>query len=277
MCSSDLKTGAGIPILFGVDAVHGHSNLPGATLFPHNIGLGAAGDPLLVRRIGEATAAEIAASGIEWTFAPTLAVPQDLRWGRSYEGYGADPALVAAYARAMTLGLQGALAPGRPLASGQVAATAKHFIADGGTFEGRDQGDARIEEAELVAQHAAGYRAAIDAGALTAALYRQHAAELLRFAWHRLGRIEDAEDAVQATFLSAHRVLQEGERVREPRAWLFRILRNECLTRIAMTKRRGVHEELGEWHADTRVSVADEMESRDEFDVAVAQIGRAHV
>ena len=82
-------------------------------------------------------------------------------------------------------------------------------------------------------------------GALTAALYKQHAGELLRFAWHRLGRLEDAEDAVQATFLSAHRVLAEGERVREPRAWLFRILRNECLTRIATTKRRGVNEELG--------------------------------
>ena len=107
-------------------------------------------------------------------------------------------------------------------------------------------------------------------GALTAALYKQHAGELLRFAWHRLGRLEDAEDAVQATFLSAHRVLAEGERVREPRAWLFRILRNECLTRLAMTKRRGVHEELGEWHADSSASVADQMESNDEFDVAVA-------
>lgn len=107
-------------------------------------------------------------------------------------------------------------------------------------------------------------------GALTAALYRDHAGELLRFAWHRLGRLEDAEDAVQATFLSAHRVLSEGERVREPRAWLFRILRNECLTRIAMTKRRGIHEELGEWHADSRASVAEQMESNDEFDVAVA-------
>jgi RNA polymerase sigma factor (sigma-70 family) len=107
-------------------------------------------------------------------------------------------------------------------------------------------------------------------GALTAALYKQHAGELLRFAWHRLGRLEDAEDAVQATFLSAHRVLAEGERVREPRAWLFRILRNECLTRMAMTKRRGVHEELGEWHADLGPSVADQMESNDEFDIAVA-------
>jgi beta-glucosidase len=161
------RAGAGIPILFGVDAVHGHSNLPGATIFPHNIGLGAARDPALIRRIGVATAAEIAGSGIQWTFAPTLAVPQDLRWGRSYEGYAADPALVAAYGRAMTLGLQGKLKRGKSLGARQVAATAKHFLADGGTAEGRDQGDARIGEAELVARHAAGYPAAIDAGALT--------------------------------------------------------------------------------------------------------------
>lgn len=161
------KTGAGIPILFGVDAVHGHSNLPGATIFPHNIGLGAARDVDLVRRIGEATAAEIAGSGIEWTFAPTLAVPQDIRWGRSYEGYSSEPALVAAYAEAMTLGLQGALVSGKPLGPVKVAATAKHFLADGGTADGRDQGDARISETELVARHAAGYPPAIKAGALT--------------------------------------------------------------------------------------------------------------
>ena len=110
-------------------------------------------------------------------------------------------------------------------------------------------------------------------GARTAALYRAHGAELLRFAWHRLGRLEDAEDAVQATFLSAHRVLAEGEQIREPRAWLFRILRNECLTRIAVTKRRGSHEPLEEWHADPRASVAEASESRDEFDVAVALLG----
>lgn len=161
------KSGAGIPILFGVDAVHGHSNLPGATIFPHNIGLGAARDPAMIQRIGEATAAEIAGSGIEWTFAPTLAVPQDLRWGRSYEGYANDPALVADYARAMTIGLQGELVAGRPLAATRVAATAKHFLADGGTSDGRDQGDAAISEAELVAKHAQGYPPAIDAGALT--------------------------------------------------------------------------------------------------------------
>jgi beta-glucosidase len=161
------KAGAGIPILFGVDAVHGHSNLPGATIFPHNIGLGAARDPDLIKRIGAATAAEIAGSGIEWTFAPTLAVPQDPRWGRTYEGYSSDPAIMPSYARAMTLGLQGTLEAGKPLTKTHVAATAKHFLADGGTADGRDQGDAQISEDELVATHAQGYPAAIDAGALT--------------------------------------------------------------------------------------------------------------
>ncbi|MEO6113945.1 MAG: exo 1,3/1,4-beta-D-glucan glucohydrolase [Sphingomicrobium sp.] len=157
-----------IPILFGVDAVHGHSNLPGATLFPHNIGLGASRDTGLIRRIGAATAAEVAASGIEWTFAPTLAVPQDLRWGRTYEGYSSSPELVKRFASAMTLGLQGVLVTGKPVASNKVAATIKHFIADGGTLGGKDQGDAVLSEAELVRLHAPGYPAGIDAGALTA-------------------------------------------------------------------------------------------------------------
>ncbi len=161
------KSGAGIPVLFGVDAVHGHSNVPGATIFPHNIGLGAAHDPALIQRIGAVTAAEIAGTGIDWTFAPTLAVPQDLRWGRSYEGYAADPALVAAYSKAMVIGLQGKMVAGKPLKADQVAATAKHFLADGGTQDGKDQGDARIAETELIAKHAMGYPAAINAGALT--------------------------------------------------------------------------------------------------------------
>ncbi|MFN3621097.1 glycoside hydrolase family 3 N-terminal domain-containing protein [Sphingorhabdus sp.] len=160
-------SGAGVPILFGVDAVHGHSNLPQATIFPHNIGLGAARDVELIERIGRATAAEISGSGIEWTFAPTLAVPQDLRWGRAYEGYSSDPSLIAAYARAMTVGLQGDLVAGSPLDATRVAATAKHFLADGGTLDGRDQGDAQISEEELVAKHAQGYPASINAGALT--------------------------------------------------------------------------------------------------------------
>ena len=160
-------SGAGIPILFGVDAVHGHSNLPEATIFPHNIGLGAAHDVDLIERIGRATAAEISGSGIEWTFAPTLAAPQDPRWGRTYEGYSSDPAIISQYARAMTIGLQGTLVAGKPLDSAHVAATAKHFLADGGTADGRDQGDAQISEAELIAKHAQGYPASIDAGALT--------------------------------------------------------------------------------------------------------------
>lgn len=159
--------GVAIPIIFGVDAVHGHNNVPGATLFPHNIGLGAAHDPELIQRIGAVTAAEIAGSGIEWTFAPTLAVPQDLRWGRSYEGYAADPKLIADYAKAMVIGLQGPLASGKSVSPAHVAATAKHFLADGGTFEGKDQGDAKIDEKELIEKHAMGYPAAIDAGALT--------------------------------------------------------------------------------------------------------------
>ena len=159
--------GVAVPVLFGVDAVHGHNNLPGATVFPHNIALGAANDSALIRRIGEATAAEVAASGIEWTFAPTLTVPQDPRWGRTYEGFSSDPALVARYASAMTLGLQGPLVAGRPLGLEHVAASAKHFLADGGTDGGKDQGDAKIGEAELIRVHAAGYPPAIDAGALT--------------------------------------------------------------------------------------------------------------
>jgi len=159
--------GVAIPIIFGVDAVHGHNNIPGATLFPHNIGLGAARDPELIQRIGAVTAAEIAGSGIEWTFAPTLAVPQDLRWGRSYEGYASDPKLIAEYAKAMVLGLQGPLVAGKTVDPQHVAATAKHFLADGGTFEGKDQGDAKADEKELIAKHAMGYPAAIDAGALT--------------------------------------------------------------------------------------------------------------
>ena len=96
-----------IPVLFGIDAVHGHAKIRGATIFPHNVGLGAAHDPALIEKIGQATAEEVAATGIDWTFAPTVAVVRDVRWGRSYESYSEDPTLVAAYARAMVTGLQG--------------------------------------------------------------------------------------------------------------------------------------------------------------------------
>jgi beta-glucosidase len=161
------RPGTKIPLMFGIDAVHGHNNVVGATIFPHNIGLGAARDPDLIRRIGKATAEEVAVAGAEWTFGPTVAVPQDDRWGRAYEGYSEDPEVVAAYAGPMTLGLQGELKAGQPLEGAHIAGSAKHFLADGGTTGGKDQGDARISEAELVRIHNAGYPPAISAGVLT--------------------------------------------------------------------------------------------------------------
>lgn len=161
------RPGAAIPLMFGIDAVHGHNNIVGATLFPHNIGLGAARDPDLIRRIGAATAQEVAASGADWTFGPTLATPRNDRWGRAYEGYSESPEIVAAYAGPMTLGLQGELVSGRPLSADHIAGSAKHFLADGGTEGGADQGDAVISEEELIAVHAQGYVPAIDAGVLT--------------------------------------------------------------------------------------------------------------
>jgi beta-glucosidase len=156
-----------IPVIFGIDAVHGHNNIIGATIFPHNVGLGAARDPDLVRRIGEATAEEVAATGADWTFGPSVATPRDVRWGRSYEGYGEEPEIVRAYAGAITLGLQGPLTAGRPLDPGHVVGSAKHFLGDGGTTGGKDQGDAVISESDLVRIHAQGYPPAIDAGVLT--------------------------------------------------------------------------------------------------------------
>jgi len=157
---------APIPILFGVDAVHGHAKIRGATIFPHNIGLGAAHDPQLVERIGRATAEEVATTGIDWTFAPTVAVARDVRWGRSYESYSDDPALVAAYAAAMVRGLQGERSRGTFMKPGHTLSSVKHFLGDGGTADGRDQGDNRAPESVLIHVHAAGYPAAIDAGAL---------------------------------------------------------------------------------------------------------------
>ncbi len=158
---------APIPVMFGSDAVHGNSNVVGATIFPHNIGLGAAHDPALLRRIGAATAEETAATGIDWAFGPTLATPQDTRWGRSYEGYSEDPALVRSYAGEMVRGLQGEPGAGHMLQNGHVAASAKHFLGDGGTTGGIDQGDTDVSEQELIRTHAQGYLAAIPAGALT--------------------------------------------------------------------------------------------------------------
>jgi beta-glucosidase len=155
-----------IPILFGIDAVHGHNKIKGATLFPHNVGLGAARDPELIEEIGRATAEEVSATGADWTFAPTVAVPRDVRWGRSYEGYAEEPEVVASYAGPMTLGLQGPLKPGRSLTPGHVMGTVKHFLGDGGTANGVDQGDARIDEQTLVRLHGQGYPPAINNGVL---------------------------------------------------------------------------------------------------------------
>lgn len=155
---------AAIPVLLGIDAVHGHNNVVGATLFPHNIGLGAANDADLVRRIAEATAIELRATGFEWTFAPTVTVPRDDRWGRTYEGYSEDPALVSRYATAVVEGLQGKVGAEDFLGPDRVLSTAKHYIGDGGTFEGRDKGDSRVSEAELRDVHGAGHIAAIQAG-----------------------------------------------------------------------------------------------------------------
>jgi beta-glucosidase len=157
---------APIPIIFGVDAVHGHAKIIGATIFPHNVGLGAAHDPELMRRIGQATAEEVSATGIDWTFAPTVAVVRDVRWGRSYESYSEDPELVASYAAAVVSGLQGRIGSREFLSPGHTVSSIKHYLGDGGTRDGRDQGANESSEPELVRVHAAGYPAAINAGAL---------------------------------------------------------------------------------------------------------------
>jgi len=156
--------GVGIPVIWGTDAVHGQSNVVGATLFPHNIGLGAANDPDLVYEIGRATALEIRATGLDWAFAPTVAVVRNDRWGRTYEGYSEDPRIVAAYAPRMIEGLQGIYGTDEFFDENHVIATAKHFTGDGGTLNGVDQGDNLSTEAELRDIHSAGYPPAISAG-----------------------------------------------------------------------------------------------------------------
>lgn len=158
--STDMKIP--VPVIWGTDAVHGHNNVLGATLFPHNIALGATRNPALVAEIGKAVARQVRASGIPWTFAPTLAVSQDLRWGRAYESYSADPAVVEQLGAAFVRGLQGSLG-----SDDSALATAKHFIGDGGTFLGRDQGQTRTSEKRLRDLHGRGYYGALGAGAQT--------------------------------------------------------------------------------------------------------------
>ncbi len=166
--STDVAHGAHpIPIMWGTDAVHGHNNIVGATIFPHNIGLGAARDPNLLRRIGEVTAREVRVTGLDWSFGPTLAVVRDIRWGRSYESYSENPEIVRLYATAMLLGLQGEPGTAQFLDASHVIASPKHFVGDGGTAGGKDQGDNLSSETELRDVHAAGYPPAIAAGAQT--------------------------------------------------------------------------------------------------------------
>ena len=155
-----------IPVLWGTDAVHGHNNVFGATIYPHNIGLGASRNTALVQAIARATAADVAATGIDWTFAPTLAVARDLRWGRAYESFSSNPELVTELGRAAVIGIQGP--PGADwLGEARVLATAKHFVGDGGTHQGIDQGDTRLSEQRLAEIHGLPYGAALEAGAQT--------------------------------------------------------------------------------------------------------------
>ncbi|APE07257.1 beta-glucosidase [Alteromonas sp. RW2A1] len=160
----DSLDGSTIPTMWGTDAVHGHNNVIGATLFPHNIGLGAAKNPKLVEQIAHITAKEVMATGIDWVFAPTVAVVRDDRWGRTYESYSEDPAIVRDYAASVVKGLQGA-ADKDFLSDQRVISTVKHFVGDGGTLGGDDQGDNVASEQELFDIHAQGYVGGLTAGA----------------------------------------------------------------------------------------------------------------
>ncbi|GAB2506057.1 glycoside hydrolase family 3 protein [Microbulbifer agarilyticus] len=162
------STRLGIPILYGTDAVHGHNNVKNATIFPHNVGLGATRNPELAYEIGLATAKEAAATGVHWTFAPTLCVARDDRWGRAYECFGEDPELVAEFSAPFVKGLQGEKLNGTTIADNRVIATAKHWVADGGTTYGTgdegyaiDRGDTRLSEVDLKQLHISPYLPAL--------------------------------------------------------------------------------------------------------------------
>ncbi|MES1165002.1 MAG: glycoside hydrolase family 3 N-terminal domain-containing protein, partial [Verrucomicrobiota bacterium] len=153
-----LSTRLGIPLIYGVDAVHGDGGVKGAVLFPHNIGLGATRNAELVQRAARVTARETAGSGVRWAFAPCIAVARDERWGRTYESFGESPELAETLGAAVVRGLQEAND------ATAVLACAKHFVGDGGTFHGKDRGDTRVPEEELRRLHLRGYAAAIKAG-----------------------------------------------------------------------------------------------------------------
>jgi beta-glucosidase len=158
--STDMKVQ--VPVIWGIDAMHGNSNMYGATLFPHNIGLGAARDARLVGEMAKSVAKAVRATGIDWVFAPTLAVVRDDRWGRTYESFSEDPAIVKEYSGVYVKGLQGNLKD-----DSTVVATAKHFVGDGGTAEGKDRGVNQSSMSEMINIHAQGYYPALQAGVQT--------------------------------------------------------------------------------------------------------------
>jgi beta-glucosidase len=159
--SHALQTRLKIPLLYGIDAVHGHNNVDGATVFPHHIGLGATHNPKLVELSERVTARECAGTGMRWAFAPCITVPQDPRWGRTYEGYGDAPKVVSPLGVGATIGLQGRQLSADPTS---VLACAKHYLGDGGTGNGVDQGNTICDEVMLRKVHLPPYRAAIKAG-----------------------------------------------------------------------------------------------------------------
>ncbi|XP_042452386.1 beta-glucosidase BoGH3B-like isoform X2 [Zingiber officinale] len=172
MQKAALSTRLGIPIIYGIDAVHGHNNVYGATIFPHNVGLGATRDPELVKRIGAATALEVRATGISYVFAPCIAVCRDPRWGRCYESYSEDPKLVQQMTEIVS-GLQGDIPQnsrkGVPFVAGKrnVAACAKHYVGDGGTHDGINENDTIISRHGLLSIHMPPYDNAIIKGVST--------------------------------------------------------------------------------------------------------------
>ena len=163
--ASPVIDGVRVPILWGTDAVHGHNNVIGATIFPHNIGLGATRNELLVRKIGNAVAKEVASTGIIWTFAPTVAVPKNDLWGRTYEGFSENTDLVSSLGKSFIIGLQGESESF--LDEDHILATVKHFVGDGGTNNGIDQGNTIIDEFLLKEVHAKPYYDAINECALS--------------------------------------------------------------------------------------------------------------
>lgn len=162
-----LATRLPIPFIYGSDAVHGHNNVSGATIFPHNIGIGATRDQELTERIGRIVAREVRATGVHWTFAPCITVPQDERWGRTYEGFGEETELVSGLGTAFVKGVQGAGYPGDLKRSEAVAACLKHYIGDGATDGGVNEGNATLTEAVLRAKYLPPYIAGLQAGART--------------------------------------------------------------------------------------------------------------